>query len=346
MRLNVPSPLPTRSAGSPVAGPAPAPGPGRRPRRASLLAAASLAVLSLLAACGGADTVAPTPAASGPSAAAASFPVTITGANGPVTLDKAPQRIVSLSPTATEMLFAMGAGSQVVAVDDNSTYPASAPRTKLSAYQPNAEAVAGYDPDLVVLSNGEGGFAAALAKLKLPAVVLPAPKTLAESYQQFTTLGAATGHPDEAAKVAGDVQRRIEAAVASVPKGASGDQPLKVYHELDQTYFSATSQTFIGSVYTLFGLENIADEAKDAAGGYPQLSAEYVVTAAPDLIVLADTKCCGQTPATVAKRPAFAQIPAVKQGRVLPVDDDVASRWGPRTADFAEAVAKVLATGR
>jgi iron complex transport system substrate-binding protein len=303
-----------------------------------------LAAAGLLAACGGSPEAA-TPSGSAPGAAsspAATFPVTVQGANGPLTLERSPARIVSMSPTATEMLYRIGAGGQVVAVDDNSTYPAQAPRTKLSAYTPNPEAVAGYDPDLVVVSNDADGFVKALGTLKLPTLVLPAATSLEDSYAQMTTLGAATGHPAEAAAAVQEVKDRIAAAVASVPKNGSGEQPMKVYHELDQTYFSATSTTFIGSVYRLFGLQNIADKAKDASGGYPQLSAEYVVTAAPDLIVLADTKCCKQSPTTVAARPAFDKVPAVKDGRVLPVDDDIASRWGPRTADFAEAVAKAL----
>jgi len=316
------------------------------PTRRLGTAVAAAALAAGLAACGGSTNAAPvgTTVPSGAvTASPAAFPVTVTAANGPVTLPAAPKRIVSISPTGTEMLYAIGAGSQVVAVDDYSTFPQEAPRTKLSAYQPNAEAIAGYDPDLVVVSNDSGGFVAALTKLKLPTVVLPAAKDLEASYQQVTTLGAATGHPTEAAAVVERTRSRIKAAVASVPKPKTGDQPLRVYHELDDKYYSASSSTFIGSVYSLFGLKNIADEAKDAAGGYPQLSAEYVVTAEPDLIVLADTKCCKQSPATVAKRPAFAALPAVKDDRVLGVDDDIASRWGPRTADFAEAVAKALA---
>jgi iron complex transport system substrate-binding protein len=315
-------------------------------RRAALVAAVS-AALALPAACGsGSTTTTSSPAgASGSASPASSFPVTVQGANGALTLDQAPKKIVSMSPTATEMLFAMGAGPQVVAADDNSTYPQEAPRTKLSAYQPNPEAVAGYAPDLVVVSNDTKGFVAALGKLQVPTLVLPAATTLDESYAQLRTLGTATGHAAEAATVAERTRGRIAAAVASVPKGASGDQPLKVYHELDQTYFSATSKTFVGSLYSLFGLQNIADKAKGASGGYPQLSAEYVVSSAPDLIVLADSKCCGQTPSKVGARPAFDDVPAVEKGRVVAVDDDVASRWGPRTADFAEAVAKALTAG-
>jgi iron complex transport system substrate-binding protein len=116
----------------------------------------------------------------------------------------------------------------------------------------------------------------------------------------------------------------------------------KVYHEVDPTGYSATSSTFIGSVYEQFGLKNIADAAPDASSGYPQLSAEYVVGQAPDVIVLADTKCCGQSEQTLAQRPAFASIPAVTHGTVYAVDDDIASRWGPRLADFAEGLAKEL----
>ena len=190
-----------------------------------------------------------------------------------------------------------------------------------------------------MLSDDENGIVSALTKLKVPTLVLSAPKTLEASYAGYATLGKATGHESEAAAAVQQVKDRIAAAVASVPKGG---KPLKVYHELDQTLYSATSKTFIGSVYSLFGLQNIADAAKGADTGYPQLSAEYVAQAAPDLVVLADTKCCQQSEATLAKRPAFGALPAVKAGKVIEANDDVVSRWGPRVADFAELVAKEL----
>ncbi len=317
--------------------------PGGRTRR-DVLAAALGAGLLTLAACGGSSggstaSASGSAAASPSTSAPAAYPVTVTGANGTVTLEKQPSHIVSLSPTATEMLFAVGAGSQVVAVDDQSTYPTDAPKTKLSGFQPNAEAVAGYDPDLVVASNDANGLVASLTKLKVPVILLPAAATLDESYAQIATLGQATGHADDASKVSQQTKDRIAAAVASVPASVKGQ---KVYHELDNTFYSVTSKTFIGSIYSQFGLTNIADGAKDASGGYPQLSAEYVVKSAPDLIVLADTKCCQQSAATVAERPGFAAVPAVKNGHVLEADDDIASRWGPRVADFAESVAKEL----
>jgi ABC-type Fe3+-hydroxamate transport system substrate-binding protein len=237
------------------------------------------------------------------------------------------------------MLFAIGAGDQVEAADDNSNYPEDAPSTDLSAFTPNAEAIAGYAPDLVVLSDDLNGIVDALDALSVPTLLLPAAETLDDSYEQLEVLGDATGHAEEADEVVADMQDRIAAAVESVPAEAQGT---RVYHELDPSFYSAASSTFIGGIYTQLGLENIADGAPDATGGYPQLSAEYIAGAAPGLIVLADTKCCGETAQTVAQRPAFGSLPAVQEGRILEADDDIASRWGPRVADFAEAVAGTL----
>jgi iron complex transport system substrate-binding protein len=115
-----------------------------------------------------------------------------------------------------------------------------------------------------------------------------------------------------------------------------------VYHELDPTYYSATSRTFIGGIYKLFGLRNIADAADSGGTGYPQLSAEYIVSANPGLIVLADGRCCGQSAAAVAARPGWSGIAAVRTHSVIAIDDSVASRWGPRVVTFVQAVAKAL----
>jgi iron complex transport system substrate-binding protein len=295
-----------------------------------------LSLLLALTACGGTssgDSAATTGSSS------AEWPVTVTGDNGELTLDKKPESIVSMSASATEMLFAIDAGDQVKAVDSTSNYPKDVPTTDLSAFTPNAEAIAGYNPDLVVLSDDLNGIVDALDALKVPTLLLGAAQTLDDTYAQLDTLGKATGHAKEADGVVTDMQKRIKDAVDSVPADAKG---LKVYHELDPTFYSSASSTFIGSIYSMFGLENIADGAPDPAGGYPQLSAEYIVGQAPDLIVLADTVCCDQTAETLASRPAFDTVPAVKNGKVLAANDDVASRWGPRVADFAESVADEL----
>jgi len=264
----------------------------------------------------------------------AAFPITI----GKVTIPTRPGRIVSLSPTATEMLFAMGAGTQVVAVDDQSNYPQEAPKTSLSGFQPNVEAIAAKNPDLVVVSNDMNGVVAGLSSLSIPVLVEPAAASLDEAYAQVTELGRATGNVAGSGDEVSSMKRRLAEVVARL----APRKGMRYYHELDNTYFTATSKTFIGALYALAGLENIADAADKTGSGYPQLSAELVVAANPAIIFLADTKCCQQTPKTVASRPGWSRIDAVRSGRVIPLDDDVASRWGPRTPELLVAVADAL----
>ncbi|HVF07358.1 MAG TPA: ABC transporter substrate-binding protein [Actinomycetota bacterium] len=289
-----------------------------------------------LAACGSDAQPDPSPEAS--STGVATFPVTLETVDGPVTLPERPSAIVSLSPTATEMLFAIGAGEQVVAVDDQSDFPAQAPVTDLSGFEPNIEAIAGYGPDLVVLSDDIGGVVKGLEKLEVPVLLQPAAATIEDTYAQMEQLGVATGHAGEAIVAVSDMAREVERILAETPD-ATG---VSVYHELDDTYYSVTSDTFIGQVYSMFGVDNIADEAKGAGSGYPQLSSEYIVDRDPTLIVLADGECCGQSAATVAARPGWQELTAVTEGSVIEVDDDVASRWGPRVVEFMRAVADGL----
>jgi iron complex transport system substrate-binding protein len=291
----------------------------------------------LLAASCGSATGSTTAGSQPPVSASAAFPVTIAAANGHVIIAQRPQRVVSLSPTATEMLFAIGAGPQVVAVDSDSDYPANAPHTSLSGFQPNVEAIASYRPDLVVAASDPGGLVRSLNALHIPVVLEPAATDLAGSYAQLRQLGSATGTTAQAAAVIARMRAAIGRLVKSVPKPS---QPLSAYVELDDTYFSATSNTFIGQVLKLFGLTNIADKAKGAGSGYPQLSAEYIVSADPDLIFLADTKCCHQNAGTVSARSGWSGIAAVRLHQVVPVNDDIASRWGPRVVDLARIVAR------
>ena len=268
------------------------------------------------------------------------FPVTITAKNGKVTVNRAPRRIISLSATATESLFAIGAGSQVVAVDDQSDYPKSAPKTTLSGFTPNVEAIVAYRPDLVVVSYDPRGLVAALNRVGIPVVHHDGAQTLRGAYQQIRQLGMVTGKREGAAKVVAGMKTKIAKIVASTKGKSSG---LSVYHELTPDLYTATSNTFIGRAYALLGLRNIADAADRAGTGYPQLSSEYVVSASPDLIVLADSVCCGQKPSTVAARPGWGTIAAVKTGSIVRIDDSVASRWGPRLVDFFRAVSRAVA---
>jgi iron complex transport system substrate-binding protein len=253
---------------------------------------------------------------------------------------KVPHRIVSLSPTATEDLFAIGAGKQVIAVDDQSDYPRAAPRTKLSGFTPNVEAVVAYHPDLVVISYSPKDFAGALAKAHIRVLLQPFATTFKDAYAQMLQLGRVTGHVAEAKALVGRMKSRIAKLVKAAPK-----KSLAVYNELTPDYYSATGASIIGEIFKLFGLKNIADAAPGAStSGAVQLSAEYIVSADPDLIVLADTRCCGQSRAAVASRPGWGTITAVRKGAIAVIDDSIASRWGPRLVNFVNAVASALKT--
>ncbi|HEY8338483.1 MAG TPA: ABC transporter substrate-binding protein [Egibacteraceae bacterium] len=283
----------------------------------------------------------PAAAATAPTAAATpsedAFPVTVEAANGAVEISERPERIVSLSPTTTEMLFAVGAGDQVVAVEENSDYPEGVPVTDLSGFDPNLEAIVAYEPDLVVLTDDTNDILAGLEQVGVPALHTPAAQTLEDVYDQLEQVGMATGHFDEARALVEDMRAEIDELVARVPEEARG---ATYYHELDAQLFTATSDTFVGEIYALAGLENVADpaDADGQAAGYPQLSAEFLVDADPDMVFLADTKCCGESAETFAARPGFASMTAVERGHVFPLDDDVASRWGPRVVDFLGAI--------
>jgi cobalamin transport system substrate-binding protein len=247
-------------------------------------------------------------------------------------------RIISLSPTVTEDLFAIGAGQQVVAVDNQSTYPKRAPRTSLSGFTPNVEAIANYHPDLVFISYNPENLASQLRTLGIRVVNVAAANNLKQAYGEILQIGRLTGHGRGARAVVHSMRTHLAAIVRSVPKAR---RHLRVYHELEQDYFSVTSSTFVGSIYKLFGFRDIADAAGTAGNQYPQLSAEYIIAKNPQIIVLADTKCCGQSPATVAARPGWSTISAVRHHRVVRANDDVASRWGPRIVQFARTVARI-----
>jgi len=290
----------------------------------------------LLTACGQSDTSSPESAAP---TTVASFPVTIENNGTSVTITEQPDAIISLSATATEILFAIDAGAQVIAVDDQSNFPAEAPISDLSGFTPNLESIVALSPDLVVVGYDADGIVAALTAAGIPVLVQSAAVTLDDTYLQISELGTATGQITQAGELNAKMKSEIDAAIAQIPAEAAG---LTYFHELDDTLYSVTSATFIGSIYALAGLTNIADTAADAASGYPQLSSEFIVAADPAIIILADTKCCGQSAETVAQRPGFAGLSAVTAGNVIELDDDIASRWGPRTVDFVKAIVEVL----
>ena len=314
--------------------------PSSRLRRATAAAACALAVL-LTAACGSQD---PTGHASdqiddASTSGATGFPVTVASgqlsAPTDLTIERPPHSIVSLSPSATETLWAIGAGDQVAAVDDQSDYPKGVPTTDLSGYQPNVEAILGYSPDLVVAAADSHHLVSDLRKAGVPVLLLPAPRSLHEAWSQMERLGAATGHVAEAASLVSHVQTRVADAVEK----AAGARGLTYFHELDPSLYTVTGKTFIGQLYRRFGFTSIAD-ASASGDDYPRLSPEYVVSADPDLVVLTDTGYGDVSVRNVGDRPGWADMSAVRGGHVIEVDPDISSRWGPRLADFADLLAR------
>jgi iron complex transport system substrate-binding protein len=259
--------------------------------------------------------------------------------------DAAPSAIISLSPTATEMLYAIGAGDQVLAVEDFSNYPPEAAEKMqgISGYEPNVEAIVGLEPDLILTDGTNPDFLAQLDTLGIAHWEGFAAVSFDDVYEQLEQLGAATGHVAEAAELVGQMQADVAAVKAELPQL---DEPLTYYHELDNTLYSVTSDTFIGAVYDEIGLVNIADAVGDG-NPYPQLSAEFIIAENPDLIFLACTLYCGETADTLAARPGWDSLDALANGGVIEMNDDVASRWGPRIVEYLEtagaAVARVAA---
>jgi iron complex transport system substrate-binding protein len=320
----------------------------RTPQRLSAAVLVAVAAAAALAGCSSASSVTAAKAPAQPtptSILVPVFPTTVAAANGSVRINREPNRIVSLDPTATEDLYAIGAGPQVVAVDQDSDFPPGVPVTSLSGLTPNIEAIAKYNPSLVVASQDSGGLVSGLGKLGVPVLIEPAVSTLSAAYQQIEQLGRATGHYNQSTEVVQNMQEVITDTVRQVGGKYKG---MTYYWELsNDPYYSATSATFIGHVLDMFGLKNIADAAsKPADGGYPELSEEYIVTAKPQLIFLADNMPAdgGQTPAIVARRPGWAGIPAVADHAIFGLNDDIASRWGPRLPSLVNEIANALAS--
>jgi len=315
---------------------------------AAVLAACTLAALAACGSPGGGQSagqpsssapVTTTPAAAGQ----ATFPLTIKAPGGGVTIKSQPSRIVSLSPTATEDLFAVGAGKQVIAVDLSSNYPPGVPKTSLNGITPNIEAIAGYNPSLVVTAQDANGLVAGMKKLGVPVLIEPPATSIDGAYAQIEQIGQASGHSDGARAVVTGMKSQVAADLA---KAGTTHSDLSYYWELSANpYYSATSQTFIGQVVTMFGLKNVADAAAKAAdGGYPQLTPEYILAARPQIIFLADNQPGdgGQTPAVVAARPGWSAIPAVRNHQIIGLNDDVASRWGPRLPQLIAEIAAAV----
>lgn len=240
-----------------------------------------------------------------------------------------PKRIISLSPSITEILFEIGSGNQVIAVDNLSNYPNEAPISDISAYDPNVEAISLLNPDLVILSYNIKNLKAALKKIGIETIYLPAPLNFEDILDQIDYLGLQTGNEDKAKKLISKMKNRMK----TLQKLRENEKATKIYHEIDPNYYSPSKFSFIGDIYQKLNYKNVADKADISNLGYPKLSPELIISENPDLIVLPgkDNKYVEK----VKLRPGWSYIEAVKKNNFLLTNNDIASRWGPRILNFA-----------
>ena len=272
-----------------------------------------------------------------------SFPVTLESADGrQLTLTAPPQHMVVLSPGHVEILFAIGAGDQVIAVEQNTNYPpeAAAIESKLSGFEPSVEAIAESEPDLVILSFAPDGFLEQMDNLGIPTYLddIDTKITTVEGvFDSIAELGWATGHATEAHQIISELTARVANVVYNVRGIEVGPT---VYHELDvfEGYYSVSPNSFVGDLYHKLKAQNIVglDE-----GLYPKLNQEAIIERNPQVIVLADA-AFGQTPDVVAARPGWDTIDAITNGRVYAIDPDLVSRPGPRIVNALEELARLL----
>ena len=240
-----------------------------------------------------------------------------------------PKRIISLSPSITEILFEIGSGNQVIAVDNLSNYPNEAPISDISAYDPNVEAISLLNPDLVILSYNIKNLKTALKKIGIETIYLPAPLNFEDILDQIDYLGLQTGNEDKAKKLISKMKNRMK----TLQKLRENETATKIYHEIDPNYYSPSKFSFIGDIYQKLNYKNVADKADISNLGYPKLSPELIISENPDLIVLPgkDNKYVEK----IKLRPGWSYIEAVKKNNFLLTNNDIASRWGPRILNFA-----------
>ncbi len=292
-------------------------------------------LLFLTSTCAPAPSVA-LPTTTPPTASAAAFPVTLVDFQGQsVVVSARPQRIVSIGPSNTEFLFALGAADRVVGVDDFSDEPAEAKaKEKVGGVKPNVEKIVSLRPDLVVSVKISDGSLAKIAAQSITVLVVD-PVGASDVPRTATLLGRAVGVDGE------KLARSIQEGVDAVKLKAATLRKRRVYHEIDASdpnkLFTVGPGSFIHDLIEIAGGTNVA---AGAGSPYPQLSPEQVVRADPEVIVFTSF---GVTAAQIAARPGWSVITAVKNRRIAKVEGSLMDRPGPRLPGAAEAYYRILA---
>ncbi len=286
----------------------------RTEQRIAFIAISAVALLLLAASCGG----------------RAPDAVTL---GGKLTFDTPPERIVSLSPGHTEILFAIGAGDQVIAVDNQSDFPPETEtKTKLDATSPDEAVLEELQPDLVVVMAGPEEVVQAIDQQGFQVLWLELPDSVGSIFDQIDLLGEITGRVEQSDRLVDEMDGRLLAVFDEV--GATPGP--RVYHELDDGLTTASIDTFIGELYLILNGQSIADQSEEP---FPQLTVDTVVEADPEVIILAYPNA---SPESIKARPGWQDISAVKDDRIYAVDPDIVNRPGPRLVDGLETLARLI----
>jgi len=308
-----------------------------------LLLAWAVAGVTTLSGCGssGAATASSTTVAvtSSTTPSQASFPVTVTDdANNSVTIDKEPLRIVSTAPSNTEILFALGLGEKVVGVSSLDDYPPEAAKIpKVGDFQVNTEAVLALSPDVVLGYAGNEEALTPVKKAGIPVLIFN-PDSLEQIYSDIETVGQATAATTEASALVSSIRAEVQAVADTA--GNSAESP-KVFYALDNTLYTAGPGSFVDALLTLAHCTNVADGATAAPlQAYYQFAPEQLVAADPDVILL--PKTAYKSAEDFASDPRFAGLKAVKNGRVIVIDDVIVTRPGPRIGQGLKLLAAAI----
>ena len=282
-------------------------------------------------------TPTPTPTATPEPTPPPPFPVTIEDSSGTeVTLEAAPQRIISYSPGATEIVFAVGAGARVVAADEFSYYPPeTADLPKLAYSSPDPERALAFAPDLVIMATHQREQIEQFRGLGMTVMFIDSGDSLDGMFETIEGLGRVTGNRDQAAELVASMRARIDAVTAAIESVEEGP---RTFFELTADLYTVGPETFVGNVLTLAKAQNVA---AGASSPFPQLTAEAVIDADPQVVLLADG-AWGESLETVCARPGWDVTSACINERVHPVDGDLTSRPGPRVVDGLEEIARLL----
>lgn len=248
------------------------------------------------------------------------------------------ERIISVSPTPTEMLFAIGAGSHVVGVDDYSDYPAEAANlTKVGSYSLNLEVIISLDPDLIVCSDlvPRAQLDQLATQHGIPYFIF-ATRTMEDVYKDIRLAGGLTAHTTEADALVTELQTRVN-AVTNKTLAAGVSQP-RVYIEYYPLWTYGPG-SFGDDLIRLAGGKNIAS---NASSEYPELTSEFIIAQDPDVIVFTIGPMTTTTGAEIASRSGWNAISAVENDEIYSLDDNLLSRYGPRIVDGLEQLAEIV----